>query len=69
VQVLTKGVKPPTPDAAKAAGVGHQQALALQHVRLQLARLVKQAYPKQVCVCRTQAVLRPHLSTHCCSMV
>ena len=48
VQVLTKAVKPPTPDAAKLAAVVSQQQLAMQHVRLQLARMVKQAHPAQV---------------------
>jgi hypothetical protein len=47
-QVLNKAVKPPTPDAAKLAAVVSQQALAMQHVRMQLARLVKKAYPAQV---------------------
>lgn len=48
VQVLTKAVKPPTPDAAKLAGVLSQQQLAMQHVRMQLARMVKKAHPAQV---------------------
>lgn len=47
-QVLTKAVKPPTPDAAKLAAVVSQQALAMQHVRMQLARLIKRAHPAQV---------------------
>lgn len=50
-QVLTKGVKPATPDAAKLGGGADQQQLALQHVRLRIARLVKTAHPKQVCCC------------------
>jgi hypothetical protein len=48
LQVLTKAVKPPTPDAAKLAAVVSQQQLAMQHVRMQLARMVKQAHPAQV---------------------
>lgn len=48
MQVLTKAVKPPTPDAARLAAVVSQQQLAMQHVRMHLARMVKQAYPAQV---------------------
>jgi hypothetical protein len=46
--VLSKAVKPPTPDAAKLAAVVSQQQLAMQHVRMQLARMVKKAHPAQV---------------------
>jgi hypothetical protein len=49
MQVLTKAVKPPTPDATKLAAVVPQQQLAMQHVRMQLARMVKKAHPAQVC--------------------
>lgn len=60
-KVLTKAVKPPTPDAAKLAAVVSQQALAMQHVRMQLARLVKRAHPAQV---RQEAQTYTHMFTH-----
>jgi hypothetical protein len=48
-QVLQVGVKPPTPEAAELSGTAAVDplAFALQHVRLQLARLVRQHHPKQ----------------------
>jgi hypothetical protein len=48
LQVLTKAVKSPTPDAAMLAAVAPQQQLAMQHVRMQLARMIKKAHPAQV---------------------
>ncbi|KAF8062684.1 zinc finger protein BRUTUS-like [Scenedesmus sp. PABB004] len=49
LQVLERGVRPPTPDAALLSGAAAGPvALALQHVRLQVARLVRQHHPKQV---------------------
>uniref|UniRef100_A0A383VNZ1 BTB domain-containing protein n=1 Tax=Tetradesmus obliquus TaxID=3088 RepID=A0A383VNZ1_TETOB len=49
LQVLEYGVKPPTPDAALLSGAAAApMLLALQHVRLQLARVVRQHHPQQV---------------------
>ena len=49
IQVLEQGVRPPTADAAQlAGGVANPLMLALQHVRQQLARLVRQHHPQQV---------------------
>lgn len=49
LQVLEHGVKPPTPDAALLSGAAAApMLLALQHVRLQLARVVRQHHPQQV---------------------
>eukprot|EP00878_Enallax_costatus_P035768 GHUV01039983.1.p1 GENE.GHUV01039983.1~~GHUV01039983.1.p1 ORF type:complete len:411 (+),score=90.40 GHUV01039983.1:102-1235(+) len=49
IQVLEQGVKPPTADAAQlAGGMASPLMLALQHVRQQLARLVRQHHPQQV---------------------
>jgi hypothetical protein len=46
---LEHGVKPPTPDAALLSGAAAApMLLALQHVRLQLARVVRQHHPQQV---------------------
>eukprot|EP00775_Hariotina_reticulata_P009339 gene9339-9502_t len=49
VQILQVNVKPPTPEAAELSGAAVDPlAFALQHVRLQLARLVRQHHPNQV---------------------
>lgn len=49
IQVLRQRVKPPTADAAQlGSDVAPDLVLALQHVRQQLARLVRQHHPKQV---------------------
>lgn len=49
IQVLQQGVKPPTADAAHLIGAAAApMVLALQHVRQQLARLVRQHHPRQV---------------------
>ncbi|WIA20865.1 hypothetical protein OEZ85_005214 [Tetradesmus obliquus] len=49
LMVLEYGVKPPTPDAALLSGAAAApMLLALQHVRLQLARVVRQHHPQQV---------------------
>lgn len=49
IQVLQQGVKPPTVDAAQLTGeAASPLLLALQHVRQQLARLVRQHHPRQV---------------------
>lgn len=58
IQVLTQGVKPPTADAAQLTrGESNSLALALQHVRQQLARLVRQHHPQQVQVDPTDSRL------------
>ena len=60
LQVLAKSVKPPTPEVAKLALSVSQQQLALQHMRLQLARLVKKAHPAQVRLYQPQMYLHQH---------
>ncbi|KAF6252347.1 hypothetical protein COO60DRAFT_1644120 [Scenedesmus sp. NREL 46B-D3] len=65
LQVLGHGVQPPTPDAALLSGAAAApMLLALQHVRLQLARVVRQHHPQQVhvlvlCALETVVLLRP----------
>eukprot|EP00878_Enallax_costatus_P032791 GHUV01036065.1.p1 GENE.GHUV01036065.1~~GHUV01036065.1.p1 ORF type:complete len:199 (-),score=39.31 GHUV01036065.1:98-694(-) len=66
IQVLEQGVKPPTADAAQlAGGMASPLMLALQHVRQQLARLVRQHHPQQV---QTVAACKASVTGRCAQM-